>query len=662
MGSLRCRFASCSALALAFITTFANADPLPSVDVRHFNPSTAPDSSLYLESALTPGAGKWNVGSWISWAHRPVVLRDADDEVVANLVGQQLSLDLLGSVGITNRAAIGLSIPAVLHQDGDSSPETAAVLGDSSLPGQALGDVALTGKVNLVPYEEMGGFGLAALARVTAPTGDRNAYVGEGSMTSELRLLAEYKLVAVAAQATAGFKLRTAEREFAGETWGNEIPWGVGLSLRPQALGWDDSGDWTWVLETHGALPAGPASPFTSAPLSPAIAGFSARYEVARDLSLVGGVEGPLDGAVGVPLVRVAAGITWAPRPHDMDHDAVDDDVDECPELAEDRDGFEDHDGCPDFDNDSDGTPDQEDRCPGEVEDLDDFQDEDGCIDPDNDRDGIADEDDDCPDTWGVRSDLPEVNGCPVFDRDNDGLNDENDKCPDEAEDKDGYGDDDGCPDPDNDRDGIMDTEDRCPLTAGPASSTAKWNGCPVPDEDGDTFDDEQDKCPSEAEVWNGVNDDDGCPDKGGMWQVREQDTRNGPIIQVRRPIKFGGPPGAPELDAQSLPTVRAIATILNRHPHWVLAVGCRPKQAEGPLAATNALSRSFALVLALRSFTFRDGVAETVGWEAVKDQPGALAHGVGLLVLAGNPDEESKPNTPPSPPSNPSGPSKVAP
>jgi hypothetical protein len=204
-------------------------------------------------------------------------------------------------------------------------------------------------------------------------------------------VLAEFKLIALAVQGTAGFKLRTEERTVAEKTWGSEIPWGGALVLRPQALGWDDSGRWTWALEAHGALPAGPESPFSSAPQSPALVGASARYAASRNVTVTGGIEGPLNGAVGVPLVRVLAGLSFAPRPHDMDGDGVDDDRDECPELPEDRDGFDDHDGCPDFDNDNDGAPDHEDRCPDAVEDLDDFQDEDGCPDLDNGRDRIPD-------------------------------------------------------------------------------------------------------------------------------------------------------------------------------------------------------------------------------------------------------------------------------
>jgi hypothetical protein len=590
----------------------------------------------------------WNAAAWFSWAYRPVVLRDANDEVAAKLLEHQLVLDVTGGVGIGDRAAIGLSLPVVLLQDGETTTQTATVLGDSSLPSQAVGDVAVIGKATIVPYENMGGFGLAALARVTLPTGERTSYLGEGSLTSELRLLAEYKLVAVALQATSGFKLRTEERTFANETWGNEVPWGLGISLRPQALGLDDSGRWTWVVESHGSLPAGPASPFTSAPLSPAMLGASARYSV-RDLSVIGGVEGPLDGAVGVPVVRVIAGLSWAPRPHDQDLDRVDDDVDECPELAEDLDGFEDHDGCPDFDNDNDGAPDSEDRCPSGVEDLDDYEDEDGCPDLDNDRDGVPDESDACPLTWGERSGRAEANGCPVLDTDGDGILDTHDRCPREPEDRDGFEDQDGCHELDNDQDGIVDTDDRCPGQAGPASSNPRRNGCLVPDRDGDTFDDEADKCPAESEVWNGVDDGDGCPDRGGEWLARVQDTKTGPAILVRRPILFAGPPGSPELDPGSVGTVRAVAAELHRHTGWVLAVGARPKPAEGAVAATNALSRSFALVLALREYTFRDGVAETVGWEAVQDQPGARASGVGLLVLdGGSPAEPPSPTTPP--------------
>src|SRR6185369_12088756 len=79
------------------------------------------------------------------------------------------------------------------------------------------------------------------------------------------------------------------------------------------------------------------------------------------------------------------------PKPGDKDGDGILDNVDKCPTEPEDKDGFEDEDGCPDLDNDKDTIPDLKDKCPLEPEDKDGYEDEDGCPDPDNDTDGIAD-------------------------------------------------------------------------------------------------------------------------------------------------------------------------------------------------------------------------------------------------------------------------------
>ena len=54
------------------------------------------------------------------------------------------------------------------------------------------------------------------------------------------------------------------------------------------------------------------------------------------------------------------------PGPGDLDGDGVLDDVDQCPRVPEDKDGFQDEDGCPDPDNDKDGVPDVTDKCPDE--------------------------------------------------------------------------------------------------------------------------------------------------------------------------------------------------------------------------------------------------------------------------------------------------------
>ncbi|MEO7732780.1 MAG: OmpA family protein [Kofleriaceae bacterium] len=132
---------------------------------------------------------------------------------------------------------------------------------------------------------------------------------------------------------------------------------------------------------------------------------------------------------------------------NDPDHDGIVGAADKCPNDAEDKDGFQDEDGCPDLDNDGDGIPDSVDKCPNEAEDKDGFQDDDGCPDPDNDGDGIPDAADKCPNEPEDKDGFQDEDGCPDPDNDGDGVLDANDKCPTEPETKNGFQDEDGCPD-----------------------------------------------------------------------------------------------------------------------------------------------------------------------------------------------------------------------
>ncbi len=97
----------------------------------------------------------------------------------------------------------------------------------------------------------------------------------------------------------------------------------------------------------------------------------------------------------------------------DPDKDGIKGASDQCPEEAEDKDDFEDDNGCPDPDNDADGLPDASDTCPKEAEDKDSFKDEDGCPDPDNDEDGVLDAADKCADKPETKNGFEDDDGCP---------------------------------------------------------------------------------------------------------------------------------------------------------------------------------------------------------------------------------------------------------
>lgn len=101
------------------------------------------------------------------------------------------------------------------------------------------------------------------------------------------------------------------------------------------------------------------------------------------------------------------------PKVPDRDGDGIADAIDQCIDVPEDIDEFEDADGCPEQDNDQDGILDVNDGCPNIAEDRDGFQDDDGCLDDDNDRDGFLDKDDKCPLEPEVINGEQDDDGCP---------------------------------------------------------------------------------------------------------------------------------------------------------------------------------------------------------------------------------------------------------
>ncbi len=214
----------------------------------------------------------------------------------------------------------------------------------------------------------------------------------------------------------------------------------------------------------------------------------------------------------------------------DQDEDGVKDDIDRCPKDPEDKDGFEDNDGCPDKDNDNDGVPDLQDKCPNEAEDRDGFEEDDGCPESDNDKDGIPDDQDKCPRVAEDFDGIEDNDGCPDVDNDKDGVDDSKDKCPNEPEDVDSFQDDDGCPDPDNDKDAIPDLKD---------------------------------KCPNKPETLNGFQDEDGCPDtKEKPKQIQQSDM---PKHQILEGVNFSS--GSSNMTYSSYQYIEPIIREMKKYP-----------------------------------------------------------------------------------------------
>jgi len=198
-----------------------------------------------------------------------------------------------------------------------------------------------------------------------------------------------------------------------------------------------------------------------------------------------------------------------------------------------------------DADPDHDGLPNRSDRCVSEAGPVA----NEGCPDVDFDADGVSDRLDRCPERAGLADNA----GCPDYDTDGDNIPDRVDRCPKEP----GSALAAGCPLKDADKDGVPDSTDRCPELAGSAGN----DGCPDVDSDGDGLVDRSDKCPFDAEVYNGVKDEDGCPDPGvalvGLTAGQ---------VSFFEPIVFEKAGATERLSARSIQIVTALGHLLNAH------------------------------------------------------------------------------------------------
>lgn len=374
-------------------TLAAPPDPVPSLDLRGYRPSTDPGGGLYNEPVSTPEHGEGSFGLALSYAYSPVFIREVTTHEEFRVIRHQLTGDLVGNIGLFGRLALGVDLPFIIQQKGDTPNwRTEFALGPTNIPARAFGDVAFTAKVVLVKPTagKMGGFALAVHDRFTVPTGDRGSFLGEGHVTNTTRFLAEIRFLVLALHLAGGVKLRAEAERFlcahvpsepedqCPQIFGHELPYSFGLSFRPQGLGIDPRGRWTFFFEGQGHQPLYPTSPLKRNNLMNALElGTGVRFAFG-DAYVMGGVG---IGAYGVGSAHLRGMLTlgYAPREKDEDGDGVPDEDDQCRELPEDKDGFEDQDGCPDGDNDNDGVPDGDDKCPTQKEDEDGIDDDDGC-------------------------------------------------------------------------------------------------------------------------------------------------------------------------------------------------------------------------------------------------------------------------------------------
>ena len=212
----------------------------------------------------------------------------------------------------------------------------------------------------------------------------------------------------------------------------------------------------------------------------------------------------------------------------DADNDGVQDVYDHCPTKAEDFDGYNDEDGCPDLDNDNDGILDKKDKCPNVEENYNNYKDSDGCPDVSADEEKFR-----------------------ATDQDGDGISDDLDRCPTIKEDWDGYQDEDGCPDLDNDNDGIKDDKDNCPNAPENFNSYQDKDGCPDTPEEVSVATPETPAVPVKPEV---ETEKKPVPDKPKEPVEKTETPAQAPVVE--KPTTEVQPPAEPVKEEKIQPDV----------------------------------------------------------------------------------------------------------
>ncbi|MCC6525225.1 MAG: OmpA family protein [Polyangiaceae bacterium] len=314
-------------------------------------------------SDVRPEQDRWELGIFANYARNQLVVVDADGALTSHYVSGRLGFDVAGSVTIVGPFALGLDIPFFLAQTGDFDPSFAG-----------LGDIRVVPKVRLLDDRDSVGLGLSGELRLPTHAGD---YAGGARMVVFApKLLFDHRFGGSGFRlgANAGVTVRQGTGFFNVEA-ASELAYGVAMDLRfggwrgPVALG----------LEIDGAV----GLTDVHAEELPLEASLFVRGYPSEEWELVGGPRLGLVPGYGEPVAGVFFGVRFTPTSHDADGDGIADEDDKCPNAAEDRDGDEDADGCPeeDPDHDRDGVADDADDCPNEKETINGVEDDDGCPD-----------------------------------------------------------------------------------------------------------------------------------------------------------------------------------------------------------------------------------------------------------------------------------------
>ena len=166
------RVASLLALAMApglSRVALGQALPRQSIDLERFKPYLTADGFVVTEGTAVRNAlpgDPIQLGLTLNGALNPLVVVGANNGVVNHLVSRRFGADLLASMTIVDRAALGVGLPLFFAQAGDLNPN-----------GGGIGDLRLVPKLRITD-DRTAPFGLALLTELRLPTHSDDEFSG----------------------------------------------------------------------------------------------------------------------------------------------------------------------------------------------------------------------------------------------------------------------------------------------------------------------------------------------------------------------------------------------------------------------------------------------------------------------------------------------------
>lgn len=280
-------------------------------DVSLFDPATDAGRYLNVHDSETMLQGRWNVGFYLDYTHKPIELRNVTTNQRFDIVRDSLSGHVTAAMGATDWFAAGVDIPVTFWLAFFDPNAQRTTLGNAPKQNKAgIGDVRLETKFRLLDIERYN-FGIAVVPYMIFPTGRKNTFISGERWAPGAKVVFEGNIKDRAwISANVGYQFVNRENQyFAGNANAimNDL---LTFSLAGRVQINDE-----WGVFAEGVAETLAKNIFGAATQTPVemLGGvqFTPQRGAARGLGLTLAGGGGITSGVGAPQAHVVLGVTY---------------------------------------------------------------------------------------------------------------------------------------------------------------------------------------------------------------------------------------------------------------------------------------------------------------------------------------------------------------